>query len=42
MSYCKKCGAKLVEGNKFCKECGAPVPSTQSNYYADEDPGETQ
>lgn len=40
MSYCKKCGAKLDEGNKFCKECGAPVPSTQSNYYADEDPEE--
>ncbi len=23
--YCKNCGAKLEEGQKFCKECGAPV-----------------
>ena len=24
--YCKKCGKKLEEGDRFCSNCGAPVP----------------
>lgn len=27
--YCKKCGAKLEEGNKFCSSCGAPIESSE-------------
>ena len=23
--YCNKCGAELLEGNRFCTACGAPV-----------------
>ena len=25
MSFCSKCGAQLIEGEKFCPSCGAPV-----------------
>ena len=25
MAICRKCGAKLVEGDKFCRQCGSPV-----------------
>ena len=25
MSYCSKCGEKLVDGAKFCQRCGTPV-----------------
>lgn len=24
--YCKKCGKKLEDGDRFCSNCGAPVP----------------
>lgn len=23
--YCKRCGARIPEGNRFCSQCGAPV-----------------
>ena len=25
MSYCRNCGAELVEGKRFCPECGEPT-----------------
>ncbi|MFQ5837016.1 MAG: zinc-ribbon domain-containing protein, partial [Candidatus Bathyarchaeia archaeon] len=25
MTYCTKCGKKLLEGAEFCPNCGAPV-----------------
>lgn len=25
MSFCKKCGYQLVDGEAFCKGCGAPI-----------------
>jgi hypothetical protein len=29
--FCTKCGAKLIEGNKFCQSCGTPVDNTQTS-----------
>lgn len=29
--YCKKCGAKIEENNKFCGVCGEPVCSSTQN-----------
>ena len=33
MSYCLKCGAKIVEGAKFCQKCGTAV---HEDVYANE------
>ncbi|MCW4037874.1 MAG: zinc-ribbon domain-containing protein [Candidatus Bathyarchaeota archaeon] len=32
MPYCKKCGAKLSEGEKFCSACGTPVTEPVIRY----------
>ncbi|EJO5349430.1 YARHG domain-containing protein [Clostridium botulinum] len=31
MNYCKKCGTKLEDNDKFCKKCGAKVIKENSN-----------
>ena len=31
MNYCKKCGSKLEEGQKFCKNCGCNLVELQDN-----------
>lgn len=28
MAYCRKCGTKLEDGDKFCTECGTEVAIT--------------
>ncbi len=28
--YCKNCGAKLEDGQKFCSKCGTPVDTPQA------------
>jgi uncharacterized protein YbjQ (UPF0145 family) len=30
MSFCKECGAKLIEGASFCTSCGFPVTPTEA------------
>ena len=35
--FCKKCGAKIIEGSKFCKECGAKI-TTDQNKNVDVEP----
>ncbi|MCW4016035.1 MAG: DUF4342 domain-containing protein [Candidatus Bathyarchaeota archaeon] len=38
MSYCAKCGAKLVEDAKFCSSCGTKVEKiTTEEYSVDSD-----
>lgn len=39
MSYCRKCGKKLGEGDRFCPECGTPVVPLKSQHKSDEEPG---
>lgn len=33
MSFCSKCGQKLVEGAKFCSNCGAPANADEADVY---------
>lgn len=34
--YCKNCGAKLREGNKFCTNCGSIISEEEQNIIAQE------
>jgi len=34
MSYCAKCGAKLIEGAQFCSSCGAKVAKVTTEEYS--------
>lgn len=29
--YCKNCGSKIVEGNKFCINCGRPIQNSKNS-----------
>jgi uncharacterized membrane protein YvbJ len=34
MSYCSKCGAKLIEYTKFCSSCGTKVTKVTTEEYS--------
>jgi uncharacterized membrane protein YvbJ len=34
LSYCAKCGAKLVDNAKFCSVCGTPVAKVTTEEYS--------
>jgi uncharacterized OB-fold protein len=34
LTYCAKCGAKLVSAAKFCSSCGAPVIRVTTEEYS--------
>ena len=38
--YCKKCGAKIEQGQKFCSKCGTPVPAAEPSSEAKKENGE--
>ena len=38
--YCKKCGAKIEQGQKFCTKCGTPVSIVEQSSETKEESGE--
>ena len=38
--YCKKCGAKIEQGQKFCSKCGTPVSIVEQSSETKEESGE--
>jgi immediate-early protein len=39
MMYCKKCGKRLADGDKFCGNCGTRIDATEINIgFAEEEP----
>lgn len=38
MAFCRNCGRKIPEGNKFCENCGAPVANNSEDKHYQEEP----
>lgn len=43
MKYCRQCGAKMEDGDKFCASCGTPaVPQHKKDSHIDENGGKQE